>query len=375
MVGNFYLARHNDKRRALEMAVKALALAEQAGDIAQQSLALNRAAFVQWHSGDFEQSQLNAGEALRRAKLGGDFFGAANALRVSAMCCINLGDFKRAVAYCAEGRELLRVCGLEGIDLDLFIISSEADAHFSKTEYAQAREIHVYLAEHHLPDKSAISHAHSQCTIAGIDVLMGAEETGIRERLNLAKSLVTAIPYRRGITLCDIYFAELDLREGRVHEAKRFYEQCFISSRTETDEESATYCLEKLADLGFDVHSLQTRLNWAVVALISGKKSGNAVTVHHALRCLGDIFSDEGNPSSALALLDLALEGFTSMDIHQRRAECMTRMGDIFQQQNELSKAADMWTTAIQLFTLSSQTSEIQMVREKLKLMGSNVEK
>ncbi|KAJ6569412.1 hypothetical protein B0H19DRAFT_1135353 [Mycena capillaripes] len=310
MVGTFRRARYEDTPRALEMFHRALTLAEKVGDTAQQSAALSSIALSQWQAGEYRKSQINAGEALERSKLGGDFFGAANALRIAAMCCVSVGDFKRSAAFCAEGRELLHVCGLEGIDLDLMLISSEADTHFCKSEYTEARKILVHLAEIQPAEKSAINHAYAQCTIAGIDIITEADEEKIRERLNLARALVAAIPYPRGITLCDVFFADLDLREGRIHDANAFYEQCFASCRA-TDEEVAVSCLDKLSDVSFGMHSVQTSLRWAVVALIFGQKCGNAMAIHHALRCLGDIFAVQGDPGTALALFEVALDGFT----------------------------------------------------------------
>jgi hypothetical protein len=42
-----------------------------------------------------------------------------------------------------------------------------------------------------------------------------------------------------------------------------------------------------------------------------------------ALQFLGDVFLAQGEEYTALNLFTVALEGFTAMDVHRSRAECM----------------------------------------------------
>ncbi|KAJ7867545.1 hypothetical protein B0H14DRAFT_2572837 [Mycena olivaceomarginata] len=59
--------------------------------------------------------------------------------------------------------------------------------------------------------------------------------------------------------------------------------------------------------------------------------------VHQALRRLGDLLMGQGADDTALSVLMVALEGFTQMDVHQSRAECMQAMGNV---------AREMWEAA-----------------------------
>jgi hypothetical protein len=71
-------------------------------------------------------------------------------------------------------------------------------------------------------------------------------------------------------------------------------------------------------------------------------------------------------------LFTIALEGFTYMDVHRSRAECMVRLGDISNRCGDLLKAVEFWNTARPLFERSSQAKEVQCVDERLSHVGSN---
>ncbi|KAJ7794613.1 hypothetical protein B0H14DRAFT_2621750 [Mycena olivaceomarginata] len=55
--------------------------------------------------------------------------------------------------------------------------------------------------------------------------------------------------------------------------------------------------------------------------------------VHQALRRLGDLLMGQGADDTALSVLMVALEGFTQMDVHQSRAECMQAMGNVYRKE------------------------------------------
>ncbi|KAJ6620128.1 hypothetical protein B0H10DRAFT_2022813 [Mycena sp. CBHHK59/15] len=368
-----YRARYNDIPQALRMYKHASEIAEKAGDTVQQCLALNRTALAKWQLGEYHEGLMQTQEAERRAKLGGDFFGEANAIRIAAMCCISLGDFKRSATLCADGRKLLVACGLQGGYLDLLLMSSEADTLFSKSEYAEARKVRVDLAHKNPPDISPASHAYALCSVAAIDIATRVDQQDVRKSLDFAKSLVVAIPYPRGIMICDVITNDLDLREGRVQEAKQFYQQCFTSCQT-TDDEMSAACLEKLGDIGYAMHTLESTFRWAVVALVYSLRCRNGLAIYHAFRCLGDIFVTEKDETMALSLFGVALDGYTLMDIHQRKGECMVRIGDIHKHQNEVARGVEMWKAALPMFAKSLQAPQAARTEEKLRLEGIEID-
>ncbi|KAJ7763377.1 hypothetical protein B0H16DRAFT_1455230 [Mycena metata] len=50
-----------------------------------------------------------------------DLFAEARVLRIEAMCCAELGSYTQSLSYCNRARDLLKLCGLSGGDLDFFI--------------------------------------------------------------------------------------------------------------------------------------------------------------------------------------------------------------------------------------------------------------
>jgi hypothetical protein len=85
-----------------------------------------------------------------------------------------------------------------------------------------------------------------------------------------------------------------------------------------------------------------------------------------ALRCLGQILSAQGEAETALSLFNVALDGFTFMDVHHWRADCMVRIADILQDCGEVMKAVELWKAARPLFERSSQMKDITWIDAKL---------
>ncbi|KAJ7774007.1 hypothetical protein B0H16DRAFT_1713849 [Mycena metata] len=69
---------------------------------------------------------------------------------------------------------------------------------------------------------------------------------------------------------------------------------------------------------------------------------------------------------TAVTLFTVALEGFTYMDVHRSRAECMIRLGDIFKKNRDFLKALELWEKAQPLFERSSQAKKVQDIDERV---------
>jgi hypothetical protein len=93
----------------------------------------------------------------------------------------------------------------------------------------------------------------------------------------------------------------------------------------------------------------------------------------HTFRCLGQIFLAEGDDETALRLFKVALDGFTFMDVHHWRADCMVRIADILNNRGEVMKAVELWKTARPLFERSSQMKDIAWIDAKLAEADSAV--
>jgi hypothetical protein len=62
----------------------------------------------------------------------------------------------------------------------------------------------------------------------------------------------------------------------------------------------------------------------------------------------------------------LCLEGFTLMDIHKARAECLVRLGEMWKRQGNGLDAARCWEQALPLFERSSQSDQVQECKIRL---------
>ncbi|KAF8200475.1 hypothetical protein K438DRAFT_1758701 [Mycena galopus ATCC 62051] len=88
--------------------------------------------------------------------------------------------------------------------------------------------------------------------------------------------------------------------------------------------------------------------------------------LYQSLRCFGDVLAAQGMDDSALNILTVALEGFTWMDVHHWRAQCMQSIGDLHLRRGEFSKAATFWKEARPLFEVLSQVKSVERIDRRL---------
>jgi Tfp pilus assembly protein PilF len=108
------------------------------------------------------------------------------------------------------------------------------------------------------------------------------------------------------------------------------------------------------------------------VLLAHSTKIKARVEINRALYFLADAFLNQSDENTATSLLTVALEGFTAMDIHQCRAECMLRLGDIPKAQHDIVKAVQLWKTARPLFERSLQTKQVKHIYERLNSINGH---
>jgi hypothetical protein len=150
------------------------------------------------------------------------------------------------------------------------------------------------------------------------------------------------------------------------------FTKCFARSQ-KLDMEVETACLERLADLSIGMNNIHTTLGWAGIFLVLELRSRNKLAIMKALRCLGQIFAVQGDGETALNLLDVALDGFTFMDVHQWRADCMVRIGDIWESHGEVLRAVELWKAARPLFVRSSQARDVARIDAKLAMVDTSI--
>ncbi|KAJ7112025.1 hypothetical protein C8R43DRAFT_153306 [Mycena crocata] len=362
-----------DVRQALEKSRTALKLADSIGHpttVGQK--ALHDISLILTNGGNQVEGQIHAERSLDYAKYLGDIHGQAKALAVQAFCCLTSCDFRRNRDLCKSARELLDIIGLKGSSTDLQLMATEAAVHYMKTEYAEARQIYASVIDGHPPGQ-APSHriTLSHINLAAIDVMLGAESGTIRQHLDIAlHHLTTTISYPRGLIIRDMASAELDLREGNTTEARLKFLRCFSSGFSE---EGTAVCLTQLADVGHQMHDVETTMRWSGIFLAFALKNKNKLSTMHALRCLGKIMVAQGDDATAISLFVIALNAFTFMDVHRWRGECMVQMGDIYLRKGDQQKSLALYTTAMPLFQRSSQIKDVETVNEKISAVNAHV--
>ncbi|KAF8161900.1 hypothetical protein K438DRAFT_1942203 [Mycena galopus ATCC 62051] len=78
------------------------------------------------------------------------------------------------------------------------------------------------------------------------------------------------------------------------------------------------------------------------------------------------MFQAKSDQDTAVTLLTVALEGFTQLDIHLGRADCMLHLGDILKEQGDLFKAVELWKSARPWFERASQGKQGALIEDKI---------
>ncbi|KAJ7832788.1 hypothetical protein B0H14DRAFT_2802569 [Mycena olivaceomarginata] len=288
---------------------------------------------------------------------------------LEARCRRDLGQYKECVVLLHRGRELLRLCGMSGGTLDRYLIGSGRELHFQKSEYTASRSIAIETRDTSANQDNHF-HASSLRNIAEIDVIIGSHEH-VMQNLDKAQKLFSSAAGMQGLTSCEIVVADLKLSQGDTVTAKMILQKALAWSWVK-DAGCSFSCLEKMADINrwrsTDSHWSST---YAVIYLAFASKSHQKLALHKALRCLGDFFLWDGAETTAESLFIVALEGFTYMDVHRSRADCMLRLGDIAEKQKDLAKAVKLWTSARPLFEMSLQAKDVAQIDVRLNISES----
>jgi tetratricopeptide (TPR) repeat protein len=108
-----------------------------------------------------------------------------------------------------------------------------------------------------------------------------------------------------------------------------------------------------------------------VTFLAHSVKHKQKLELHKALQFLGDVFQAQGDQETAISLFTVALDGFTQMDVHRSRAECMVRLGDILNLNGDPLEAVKLWETATPLFEQSSQGKQLVDLNSSLPALAT----
>jgi hypothetical protein len=112
--------------------------------------------------------------------------------------------------------------------------------------------------------------------------------------------------------------------------------------------------------------------SWTAVYLVNSLQRKEKLGIYKAFQFLGDIFLLQNDEHTAISLFTVALEGFTQMDVHRSRAECMLHLGDISRGDGDLLKAVEFWEAARPLFERSSQAKQVENIDGRLVGVGGH---
>ncbi|KAJ6586486.1 hypothetical protein DFH09DRAFT_1274917 [Mycena vulgaris] len=363
-VGLYYQGHNNDFPTATNYYQTGLSLAISTGQIKKQCQSSLFLADIKWRMGDLAASQMYASEGQRLANISADLYNEAQALVIEAQCWNSHGNYKSAASLCNRATDLLRHCGMSGGVLYNEILSTRAEIYKVKSEYVEGQNLRRRILQEIPIELDPYSYAFILISVAELDVLLGTPMDKIQKDIDTVKSISNRKESLIYEMLCDAIMGALYLREGNFLAAKTHFHKC-LSFFWGSQAELVNYCLERLGDRSlWDPTDWSS--SWTIIYLVHASKSNQKLDLHKALQFLGDIFRFEGDQDTAVSLLTVALEGFTLMDVHRSRAECMLGLGYISKENRDLLKAAELWRTARPLFERSSQVKKLALIDKEL---------
>ncbi|KAJ7464171.1 hypothetical protein FB451DRAFT_1403533 [Mycena latifolia] len=348
--------RVNDVHKALHFNKCAMDLATQINHPRYQVGALVRRGEIENGLGQYHDSLRHFREAEKVARLSG---------KVNEEC--------KTFECISECHKLLVDNGLGGSDRELGILDRKAEIHFQKSEYTEARELNELVARMAAQHRSTYFHANAVRTLAQLDIITEMGDSVILPNLRTARGLATDLEWPLALLYCDIHQCEWNLLRGNPSEA--YLSLKTIVAKDKVHAEIMFLALECLGELSNGMCGLDETFRWATIYFAFARKTEDLGHSYQALRYLGDIFLAQGHEHMSLSVFQAVLNACTEMDIHRRRADIMSRIGDIFMRRGELDGAKEMWEAARPLFVRSSRLQDVASIDSKVaQLAPSRVE-
>ncbi|KAJ6510900.1 hypothetical protein C8R45DRAFT_965529, partial [Mycena sanguinolenta] len=282
-----------------------------------------------WRFGEYPEGRLFARKAQRLAQRISNLYEEALALRVESGCNIFLGDYTSTVFLLNRAKELMELCGSSESILYYRVLDLEAEIHLRKSQYAEARKIYVQIAAKLSAQENPVDHAYALLPMGEIDIAIGAYDA--TKNLEKARELFTSLNFHYGAFTCDAVLVEHQLKTEGVETAPLKATLEKILAFSWSDDALVTFAaLERMGDPArWPLADFNWASTYSVVYLAFSTKKKDKLAVHKALRCLGDVFLTNGEEQTAEHIFLAALDGFTNMDVHRSRAECLIRLGDL----------------------------------------------
>ncbi|KAJ7874960.1 hypothetical protein B0H14DRAFT_3130870 [Mycena olivaceomarginata] len=374
---NFYLTTEHyyseikcDLVEAANICKRVISLGISTGYIQGQAQALCRLAWVEYLRGEHSEVQLYAQQSQRLARASGDLYCEAGAVRIEAIFWWSIGHHKKSISLCIKARSLLNLCGMSVSQANHAIMNTQAEVHKCKSEYSEARDIYIKVLQTTSVDKNAYWHATALANVAEIELSMDVPTDVIQKNIDQARLILETSGLRKWVTICDTLLVALSARDKHLLTAQILFERYL---KLNLDSEINSFCLEWLANVS-QWGAFHSMVRWTTVFLVHSVKHKRNLKVHKAIQFFGDLFLTQEDEGSATSLFTTALEGFTYMDVHRSRAECMLKLGDLSKNCGDLLKAMELWDTARPLFERSSQAQQVENIDCRIAGLGQEIQ-
>ncbi|KAJ7493135.1 hypothetical protein B0H11DRAFT_2007348 [Mycena galericulata] len=352
-------------QQAIETAERGALLAQQAHSPSLQALCMAASSKAYRSKGDLQTAMVHGNESRRLSQASGNMTAEAWVTQQYASCCVMVGDYGRAADLCAAVTSLLSALGLANLDVHAYknVLNVSAEIFDRRTEYDAARALRLrILAARRTTDEMAKTW--DLLNIAQIEIELG-DLASARKRIDTAHRFGSpAVRKAAGIDLIvDIVEADLNFREADFKKAKERFSRVVAASEWADLEIIA---IEKLSNVALKTNDLLSALRYSVLLLALSRKAQDLAATHQALRRLGDVSLADGDEITAMNLFQVALDGFKAMGIHRGQADCLLRVGDVWDTREDNSKAKEMWIKARPLFEKSSQKVDVVRCEERI---------
>lgn len=358
-------------QKALDYCHTAIILAEQASDLTMQSRVLYTLSLIQAHQGNFQLSILTAHQSQLLAKSTGDCDREAGALVRQGRMYLELGNYKQASLLFIEADVLYSAIGLELYsEARQIVMNHQAEVYFRKTEYADAHKINLALLE---MGSKTLAFVHSWpyavLNIALINIATKSQSCDILlQDIDRASQKFSKGQDTHGLAGCDYARGMIHLQMGHINNASSFLQKT-LSDIQGKFADIEMMCIAGLSDVFSHGKNPDACIHATVCYFAFAWKTRSLEATYHALQRLGDIHIQNYKDSeTAYTLFLLALDGFTLMDIHKARGDCMIRIGDILHGKGQVEEARVLWQAARSLFTCSSQIEEVSNCDQRLNV-------
>ncbi|KAJ7864641.1 hypothetical protein B0H14DRAFT_3603109 [Mycena olivaceomarginata] len=266
MVARYYADNVRDHKKAQNLFHHALTLALQCDSHLIQVDGLQGLAIIECVQGTWSEGLRLSREIHRIAVAAGNLRGELNSCLCQAQCYVGLGDFKNGMQVVNQWKALILPAGIQGGESEFALLNSEAEIYYLRTEYAEARHVQEAILSHTSPVLSPVNYAFTLVNIVSIDIATGSSIEVILGNLHNAVDIFQRTHYPRGISLCEVHTADMNVRKGDTTGACDQYMHTFTSVYG-ADNELACYCLARLADSTNPVHAAPEVAKWAVIFL------------------------------------------------------------------------------------------------------------